>query len=202
MKKLLIVAAVLMSLSGCSLFSPVKTETPTTYLINSAPYPATKKGHGHLNLLVNAPDGNSVYNSTAIAYTTHPYQIGYFVKSAWAETPTQMLQPLIIQTLQRTRFFQTVGTSSSIGQYGYILNTHLIQLQQDFSRWPHLLHFVLRAEVVNAGTNQVLAAREFNTYEPIMRNDTYSGVVATNHAVARVMNQLAAFTVKSLEQAT
>jgi cholesterol transport system auxiliary component len=180
------------------MFSPVKSETPTTYLINAAPHPLAQKRNHHLILLVNTPDGNSVYNTTAIAYTTHPYQIGYFVKSVWAETPTQMLQPLITQTLQRTHYFRLVGSSASVSQYSYILNTHLVKLVQDFSRTPHLLHFSLRAELINAGSSQVIASKEFSVDELIACDDTYSGVVATNRAVARVMSQLARFTVRNL----
>jgi len=202
MKKLFVLAAALLFLSACSMFSPVKSETPTTYLINAAPHPATQKTNNSLSLLVNTPDGNPVYNTTAIAYTVHPYQIGYFVKSAWAETPAQMLQPLLIQTLRRTHYFHQVGSASNLSQYGYILNTHIIELEQDFSRIPPLLHFVLSVEIINASTNQILASKEFNTYELITRNDTYTGVVATNRAVARIMGQLASFTVKTLEQAT
>lgn len=196
----LTLAIVFLSLSACSVFSPVKSESPITYVINSAPYPATKKTNHHVNLLVNTPDGNSIYNTTSIAYTTHPYQIGYFVKSAWAEIPTQMLQPLIVQTLQRTHYFHQVGNNASLTQYNYILNTHLVKLEQDFAYIPHLLHFVLRAEVINSSSNQVLASKEFSVDEFITRNDTYSGVVATNRAVARVMGRLAHFTVKTLSR--
>jgi cholesterol transport system auxiliary component len=191
-----------MTLSACSVFSPVKSESPTTYLITSTPYPAMNRKNNNVTLLVSAPEGNAIYNTSSIAYTTHPYQIGYFVKSAWAETPTQMLQPLIVRTLQRTHYFHQVGTSSSLNQYGYILNTHLIQLEQDFSRVPHVVHLVLRAEVINVSNNQILGSKEFTVDELITRNDTYTGVIATNHAVSRVLNQLANFTVKTLKKAT
>jgi len=188
-------------LSSCSLFAPVKSEPPTTYLINAAPYPATAKTHTKVSLLVNTPDGNPIYNSTAIAYTTHPYQIGYFVKSAWAEAPTQMLQPLIIQALQRTHYFQRVGSATSVGQYSYILNTHLVELEQDFSCTPPRLRLVLRAEIIQASSNQVLSAQEFRVNERIVRNDTYTGVIATNRATVQILNQLAAFSVRTLKDA-
>jgi cholesterol transport system auxiliary component len=199
MKNLLILLMALFSLSACSMFSPVKTETPTTYLINMAPYPAAHHRSEH-SLLVNMPEGNPIYNSTNIAYTTHPHQIGYFVKSTWAETPTLMIQPLLIQTLQRTHYFRTVGTLSTVGQYDLILNTQLVELKQDFSTSPHLLHLVLQAELINASTNQVLGSKEFNIHELIARDDTYNGVVATNRAMSRALSQLARFSVTTLQR--
>jgi len=201
MKNAVILVAALLMLSGCSVFSPVKSQTPTTYLINATPWPATHRTNKSANLLVNQPDGIALYNSTGIAYTSQPYQIGYFVKSTWAEQPTQMLQPMIIQTLRRTHYFNLVGNSASLSQYNYVLYTHLLLLQEDFSRTPHLLHFVLRAEVVNASTNEILASKDLSADEFIARNDTYTGVIATNRAAARIMNQLAAFAVKTVQNA-
>jgi cholesterol transport system auxiliary component len=199
MKNILILLMGLFLLSGCSVFSPVKTETQTTYLINKAPHPISKRANRSINLLVTPPEANSIYNTTDMAYTTQPYQIGYFAKSSWAEPPTQMLQPLIIQTLQKTRYFHSVGSLSTIGQYNYILNTQLLQLQQDYAKFPHVLHFVLRAQIINANTNQVIASKEFSTNEPLNRNDPYSGVMAANKAAATVLNQLAQFCLRMIK---
>lgn len=199
MKNTLIFLIGLFLLSACSVFSPVKTEPNTTYLISSVPHPATKRTGHHINLLVSQPEASSIYNTTDMAYTTQPYQIGYFVKSSWAETPTQMLQPLIIQTLQRTHYFHTVGSLSNMGQYSYILNTQLVQLQQDYSRIPHVLHFILRAQVIDANTNQVLGNKEFSVNERIDRNDPYSGVTAANRAAAAALNQLAKFCLRVIK---
>ena len=198
MKKLLILFIALYSLSACSVFSPVKTETQTTYLINTVPNPAVKKSQRRISLLVTQPEASSLYNTTSMAYTTHPYQIGYFVKSTWAEPPPQMLQPLVIQTLQRTHYFRSVGSLSNIGQYNLTLNTQLIQLEQDYSRQPHRVHVILRAQIVNPNTNQILASKEFSAHEIIRRDTTYDGVVATNQAVAKILNQLAAFCLRAI----
>ena len=193
MKNLIILLLGLFLVAACSVFSPIKTEPNTTYLINTVPQPITKRTKHSLNLLVSQPEASPIYNTTDMAYTIQPYQIGYFVKSSWAEAPTQMLQPLIIRTLQKTHYFHAVGSLSTIGRYSYILNTQLIQLEQDYSKMPHVLHFVLRAQIVNAYTNQVVASKEFSVNEPITRNDPYSGVAAENRAAAIILNQLAQF---------
>ena len=199
MKKLLILWFGLFLLSACSVFSPVKTETTTTYLINKVPQPATKRPSRSINLLVSQPEGNSIYNTSDMAYTTKAYEIGYFVKSSWVEAPTQMLQPLIIQTLQKTHYFHTVGSSSTIGQYSYILNTQLIQLQQDYSKMRPILHFIVRAQIIDAATNQIVGSKEFAVNEPITRNDPYSGVTAANKAASAILNQLAQFCLRVIK---
>ncbi len=201
MKKLLILLLCLF-LSACSVFSPVKTEPSTTYLITTVPEPLIRRSAHPHNILVTQPESSSIYNTTGIAYTTHPYQIAYFVKSTWAETPAQMLHPLIIETLRKTKFFRQVGSVSGTGRYLYILNTQLLQLQQDFTRIPPVVHFILRAEIVNAARNQVIASQDFAVDEMIRQNSTYSGVLASNRAAALLLNQLASFCVKSVRRAS
>ena len=39
--------------------------------------------------------------TTQMAYSTEAYQIAYFAKNEWAETPSQMIQPLIVKTPYR-----------------------------------------------------------------------------------------------------
>jgi len=202
MKHLLILLVGLFLLSACSVFSPIKTETTTSYLINTTPQPLTARASHRLNLLVTQPEADSIYNTTGIAYTTKPHQIGYFVKSTWAEVPTQMLHPLIIQTLRKTHFFHRVGTLSSVGHYDYLLNTQLIQLQQDYSQLPPAAYLILNAEIVKASTNQVIASHEFVIHEMIRQNSTYSGVIATNRATAIILNQLAVFCLKTLQRSS
>ncbi len=197
MKNLFWLITALLLMSACSMFSPVKTETATTYLINASPSPSTKRPNGHINLLVSTPSADSIYDTTDIAYTTRPYQIGYFVKSNWAQPPTQMLQPLLIQTLRKTRYFHEVSGAGGAVTYNFMLNTHLVKLQQDYSRWPHQLHFVLRAELIDLSTSHLVASKEFAVHEIIPQNDTYAGVVVTNQAAAQLLRQVAAFCLRN-----
>lgn len=200
MKNFLILAATFVLLTACSLFSPVKTEPTTTYLINTTPHPATKKPHSRINLLVTLPEASSIYNTTSIAYTVRPYQIGYFAKSSWAETPSQMLQPLLIQTLRKTHYFNEVDSTPTGGPYSFILNTQLVQLQLDFSQVPHRLHFVIRAELLKASSNQVIASKEFAVHEVLRQNNTYAGVIAANQAAAQLLSQISAFCLRNINQ--
>jgi len=189
----------LILLSACSMFSPVNTGPTNTYMLNISPQPATKKPIGHINVVVPQPTTSPIYNTTDIAYTTHPYQIAYLAKSAWAETPPQMLQPLIIDTLQKTHYFYSVGSPTEISQYRYILNTQIIKLEQDFSYLPNTVRLVLRAQIIDASTSQILATKEFAASEMIQQNNTYAGIQAANRATARVLKQLANFCLRYMK---
>lgn len=197
---IVLLIAPLLSLTGCSIFSPIKTESSTTYVINTVPPIAPRYAHTSFNLLVAMPTANSIYNTPLMAYTARPYEIGYFVKSRWAETPSQMLRPLIVQSLQKTHYFHNVGSTLSLVHYDYILNTEIIQLQQDYSHYPYTVHLVLRAELINANTNSLVSAQEFSVSERIMQGNTYSGVFATNQATATVLRQLTQFCLNKIKQ--
>lgn len=194
MRQLFIVMAVSFLLSSCSVFPPMN-QTVTTYTLNSVPHPTIKKAHYRVTLLVTEPEADAFYNSTQIAYTTRPYQIGYFAKNIWAATPAKMLQPLLVQTLQQTRHFFAVSPLLAAGRYDVVLNTEILKLQQDFSQHPSQVHFALRAQLVSAKTNKVIAAQQFSAVELTPENTPYGGVVAANRAVKRVLKQVAEFVI-------
>jgi len=188
----------LCALSSCSLFSPVKMKSATSYVINRVPDSVPEKSTTAINLLVIEPQANNIYNTLEMAYTTRPYEIGYFANNRWAETPPQMIHPLIIQTLQKTHYFHSVGAIGTINAYDFILNTQLIQLQQDYSHVPSTVHLVLRAEIMRANTSRVIATKEFSITEPIAQNTPYGGVSAVNKATEQLLQQLAEFCLQKI----
>jgi cholesterol transport system auxiliary component len=186
-------------LSACSVFAPVKTEPATTYVLNSVPTGLTRTPHGQWSILVTPPEANNIYNTPQMVYTDHRYAISYFVKNLWAETPSQMLQPLIIQTLQNTGYFHFVSASMPLVQYDYILNTQLVELQQDYSHFPYTVHLIVRAQLFNTSTNTMIGTREFSVTEPLRQNTPYGGVIAANQATKTVLGRLAQFCLNKIK---
>src|SRR5579872_4245071 len=118
--------AILIFLSGCSVFSPVKLDTVETYDLSAVPNVSFHSTRHPTTLLVPQPSSSVIYNTTEMLYTTKPFQLGYFVKSSWVATPAQMLQPAIAHTLQNTGRFRVINGNIYSGNYDYILDTRLI----------------------------------------------------------------------------
>ncbi len=196
MKKIFLLIIVF-TLSSCSIFSPVKVEQPTTYVLNTLPKPTIKKSR-RITLLVMSPTTNPIYRTTNIAYTTHPYQVAYFAKNVWAEPPADMIYPLMIQTLQNTRHFHAIATTSSPGNSDYVLNTQIMQLLQDYTQGCGLLYLTVRAQITSTATNRIIATKEFTIVEAFPPKNPYYGVVAANHATASMLRQLAEFCVRTI----
>ncbi len=183
------------SLSAC--FSPVKVTTPSTYLLTDTPESSFHKHTRAATLLVVPPEVSAAYQTIEMAYSIKPYQLSYFSNNRWAETPSQMLQPLIIQSLQNRHYYHAVVTPSYIGHYNYLLKTQLLELQQDFTQKPIVYRLVLRAQLSSAATSRVLAVKQFNVEVPVARATPYAGVIAANQATVIMLRELANFCLKN-----
>lgn len=182
----------MMILTSCSVFSPIKTASHTNYVLNALPAPTVKTPSRRISLLIAPIETNAMYNTTQMAYSTQPYQINYFVKNRWAVTPDQMLQALVVQTLQNTHYFQSVMYFPPIGYYDYVLHIQILELRQEFLPTSSKMHVVLRVELVNAVTKKILATQQFSRVEPAQPTPA-GGVIAANEAMRYILKKLAIF---------
>jgi cholesterol transport system auxiliary component len=72
--------------------------------------------------LVLVPETEALYATTQMAYTIQAYQIAYFSENEWAETPSQMIQPLIVETLRHTHYFSEVMSVPDFGRHTFALS--------------------------------------------------------------------------------
>jgi len=188
----------LLLLVSCSVFSPIKTQPEARYELKSIPPVAVAKRAHASTLMVMNPETNPPFNTTQMAYTNQPYQISYFAKSRWAATPAEMLQTVIVQTLQNTHYFHAVIQPPSNSQYSYALSTQVITLIQDFSSNPSRVRLTLEAQLTRTGTGRIIASKRFSIVEPSPQNSPYGGVIAANRASARMLNELTEFCRRSI----
>lgn len=193
----MVVLGILM-LSGCSLLLPVKSEPQSTYVLSCVPsHMATYRPHSS-TLMVMPPEITPAYNTTEMAYTIKPYQIAYFSQNRWAETPAQMLHPLLVQTLQNTHFFHAVVTLPYAGNYDYVLSTQILQLLQDFTWCPARVQFTVRVQLSCVATNKVIATKQFTVLEPYRQHSPYAGVFAANRATAKILREITLFSLEKI----
>lgn len=182
-----------MTLTSCSLFSPVKTDTINKFLLSKIPTHTLVKKPRNTIILVSIPDSRPVFNTTQMAYTLRPYQISYFSQNQWAEVPAEMFQPLLVQTLQNTRYFRAVVTPPYSGSYNYSLGTQILELTQDFSHRTPMLLMTVRAQIMRISTNQIVGTRQFSVSLPIPQGTPYGGVYAANQATAIILEKISRF---------
>jgi cholesterol transport system auxiliary component len=190
-----LIALCVVIFSGCALFSPVKIDTKTNVLSN-IPLDLPSETIHAATLLVLVPETEPIYATTQMAYTTQAYQIAYFSQNEWAETPSQMIQPLIVKTLRNTHYFSEVLSPPHFGRHTVALRTEILELKQDFTSEPAMLQLKMRFYLSREATNQVIATKELSVREPMRERNPYAGVAAANEAIAKVLRELARFIIE------
>jgi len=181
-------------MSGCALMSPAQVES-TKAVLNKLPGELQQQATRAATLLVFPPETRPVYDTTQMAYTTRAYQVAYFSRHEWAETPSQMLQPLLVTTLRHTRAFSAVLMPPHVGRVSYTLRSEIVELLQDFMTQPATLRLGLRIELSDDTTGRVIASTDIVLREPMQQQTPEAGVVAANEAVAKALQEVARFVV-------
>lgn len=189
-------AAVCLTLASCSLLFPPSPEIDDNALLNQVPRTLPHGDRQRATVLVLPPATTAVYDTRQMAYMTRPHEVSYFTRSEWGETPSEMLHPLLVRTLQNTRSFAAVVIPPYTARYAFALRTTIIELRQDFTSRPATLVLSLSFRLTD-GAGRVVATKEVSLREPMRQRNSYAGVVAANEATARALREMAAFVVNS-----
>ena len=189
MKYLLTIICIGIALTSCSVFSPIKSTKENTYVLNTVPA-VQKKQRQDSVLLVLPVEVDNLYDTTDMAYSDKPYQISYYGKNKWAESPGLMFQQLIVQTLQKAHHFKAVMLPPYVGEEHYALKTHIIELLQDLHADTPIVKFKVRIQVLKMPSMRIVAARQFAVTERMLEITPVAGVIASNRAVAQVQAQI------------
>jgi len=191
---------------GCAVLNPSETTPPTFYsLDNAAAEPAVSR-QTSMNLsktaptlIINPVHAVSGFDSQRIIYVREPHRLEYYAFNKWVDTPARMVTPLIIAALESRGIFRAVILTPSAASGDLRLDTEIICLQQEVGTHPSRVRFSLRAYIVDSTTREVLAARVFEAVVIVKNEDPYGVVVAANHAVQAVLQQLAIFSSETAE---
>ncbi|OGT38834.1 MAG: hypothetical protein A3F12_04820 [Gammaproteobacteria bacterium RIFCSPHIGHO2_12_FULL_38_14] len=195
--QLIVLLICMVTLTACSIFSPVKLPPENSYMLTAVPTDLSNRPMHPLTLLVMPPETEAAYHTTQMAYTIKPYQIAYFQQNRWAETPSQMFFMLLTQSLSRTHYYRSVVTPPYVGPYDYILKTNILKLQQNYMYHSALVELTVQATLIQASTNQVVADKQFSITVPMRMRSPYGGVIAANSATKQLLKNIVLFSVRN-----
>jgi cholesterol transport system auxiliary component len=148
------------------------------------------------SVAISVPRARPGFESPRLVYVSKAHQLQSFARSEWVDTPSRMLAPLLVEALERSGRFQSVGPSPEIAAR-FRLETEIAQLQQEFTVHPSQARFTLDVRLLDVTGRRVLVRRELEAVEPAPSDDAYGGVVAENRAVQRVLQEVVAFCVNA-----
>lgn len=190
-------ASACIAIQGCAFLSPPKADIEKSVL-NQLPTIVPHREADGGAVLVFPPATTSVYDTVLMAYRTEPRQIAYFSRRQWGATPSQMIQPLLVATLEKTHSFRFVLVPPFSGPYTYSLRTEILDLIQDFTPKSATLVLSLRFQLAGYGASPVIAARDISVREPMLQRNSRAGVAAANDATAKALQQMAGFVLESI----
>lgn len=189
-------ASICIAIQGCAFLSPSKIDVEKSVL-NQLPTAVPHRDTDGDTVLVFPPATMPVYDTVLMAYRTEPREIAYFSRRQWGATPSQMIQPLLVATLEKTHSFRVVLVPPYTGPYTYSLRTEILDLIQDFTPKSATLVLSLRFQLAGRGASRVIATRDISVREPMLQRNSRSGVVAANDATAKALQQMAEFVLQS-----
>jgi len=184
--------ALVAPVAGCALGPPAEPPM-TTSLLDQAPAEVPRRAASGASLAVFPPEARPAIDTTQMTYTLRPHHLAYFARNQWGETPPQMLQPLLVRTLDATGAFAAVVTPPLDGPVTLGLRSDFTELVQDFAQDPPVLHLALRVRLTEEATGRVLGTREIRVDEPMRQANPAAGVQAANDALAKALRELAVF---------
>jgi len=184
------------ALAGCAL-APAADPPITASLLDQLPTQVPHRTLSTNTLLVFAPEARPAIDTAQMAYSLRPHHLAYYAQNQWAETPPQMLQPLLVRALESTGRFQAVLAPPHSGPYTHSLQAEVLELLQDFDRQPPVLRLVLHVQLADAA-QRTIASREFVAQQPLEESSPDGGVRAANEAMAQVLREVASFVLEQV----
>lgn len=180
-------------MTSCTLPGPEREMT--TYLLEWSGPVATERPPlmPCAAVLVTAPLSAPGYATARMAYTQQNHRVDYFATHRWADTPARMLAPLLARSLQTSGLFKAAVESPAPINAQLRLESEVLELRQVFSPQESKIRLRLKINLYDLANNRLVTSRVFSVDEPAETRDPYGGVVAANHAVDRMFEELISY---------
>jgi cholesterol transport system auxiliary component len=111
-----------------------------------------------------------------------------------------MFAVLLPQTMERTGLWHAVVQAPSAVKADYRLDCDNLVLEQQFFSRPSRLRVAMRALLIDHKRQNVLGTRNFEIFEAAPSEDAYGGVLAANRAATQLLEQLAEWVSKFMNE--
>ena len=110
----LMLLALTLAASGCTgLFGEREVAPAAVFVLGPGPAAAPRPDPGGPVILVSRPGAGPGFTGTQMVYSDTPYQLEAFARHRWADTPANMLEPLVVNALESSGSFRRVAARSS-----------------------------------------------------------------------------------------
>ena len=173
------------SLAGCGGTRPTKY-----YIIDVPAAPSTQaSAQIPITLLVTRPITSHLYRDDRIVYGSGPVQLGTYEFERWAQSPSDMVQDLLVNSLRATGQYRSVLRPGSNAKGDYILRSNLREFYEVDK--PELVaRFSLHIELFDPKEGAMVWGSTYSHDEPVAGKTVADVVQALDKNVRAGMQQL------------
>ncbi|MCA1805492.1 MAG: ABC-type transport auxiliary lipoprotein family protein [Xanthomonadaceae bacterium] len=191
---MLLASGLALTLAACSVLPRSEPVIMDRYTLDIPAWPVRQAGPGAPVLLVTRPLARVELDTPRMAYREQDYQLRYFARSRWVDTPAQLLLPGLAEALEASGHFGAVVRVGSAAQPDLRLDVELLEFSQDFRVVPSEFQLRLRLQLVDLETRAVLASRLFSTRTVAPERSPRGVAAAANAAWQALLPELVGFT--------
>ena len=187
--------ASLMVMSGCGslLMSGTRDEVAVYMLEWAMPETRAAPNPSGPAITVSTPIAGPGFAGSQMLYVEQDHRLDAFAFHRWADSPANMLEPLLVQALENSGLFSAVAHDATGVRSALRLDSEVIRLQQNFGPSDSEVELAMRFTLVDESTDRLVATRVMTFREVAAEKGPYGGVVAANRAVGRMLSGLQAF---------
>lgn len=161
--RLLACATLAMGLQACALAGVAIDAPPDIYVLTT---PDSELGADRprlsLLLVVDEPYAPAALDSNRIVYQPSPNEISYFANARWSDRVPQMVQVLLVDTLDRSGKFQAVGRRAAGMRSDYLVRLSILTFGAEAdSTDAETVRVVLNAQLIRRFSDEIVAGRRF-----------------------------------------
>jgi cholesterol transport system auxiliary component len=126
-------------------------------------------------------------------YTVKLHELSSFIHNAWYSPPADMLLPLMVKSLQQSGYFRVIASTSTADATDYRIDTQLIDLKQNFLKYPSQIDFTVKVVLSHVPYSRVIASKIMDYHIICKEKTPFGGVIAANEATKRFTAELTDF---------
>lgn len=194
------IAAILLAVltaSGCGL---VPTRQPTrpasVYLLEPTGAEASAERSTTVAcaiLLVEPPQPAPGFLTSRMIYVRDAHRLEQFAWSRWADTPTAMLEPMIVTALETSDAFSAVIAPPAPVDHDLLLVTQNVRLLQRFTEGQSRIELSADVRLFQPRARRLLGSERLEIVEQTAQPTPVGGVDAAGRAVDRLLGRMVEF---------
>ncbi len=202
MSRLLAVLSLLL-LSGCGALGALgEATTPLDTYELRAPVdgPSATGQPRAIDLVVEVPEASGALDTDRIMIRPNPFQAQYLPRARWADSAPEMMQTLMLRSVENTNAVRYVGRRPLAGSGDYALISEITDFQAERRDGEDAAEIRLRmtARLVREDDASIVATRVFTATAEVESLDTLPVVESFDSAANPLLREVAAWVMQTL----